>query len=199
MSKPAANAAPELPEEVGVESLAAVLGITAHRVRQLVEEGAVKKTGHGRYRLGESVRGYLAFKLRAQADELERSTAGEDFEIHRARLYKARADAAEIDLALRMGEVIHGDIAEELFTDCIRKMRSKVLAMPTRLAPQLEGVCDIKAIYSLLREACHDTLTEVADYDPQPMIEEWLRREGKKAVRPEEKSKGNATGEADER
>lgn len=185
-------------KEVSAPELAAVLGITRQRVNQLVADNIIKRTSRAKHPLAVSVQSFIAYKLRTQADGMEKSTAAEDYELHRARLYKARADAAEIDAALRLGEVIHGEIAEELWTSMIMKMRARMLAIPGKLAPVVVESCTPRDAFKLMQDEIHEALQNIADYDPQPIIEEWHKREGMKAAKSEKKSKGDNTGDAGE-
>lgn len=152
--------------------LARAFGITNTRVEQLAQQGVILKIKHGEYDPWPSIQGYIAYKNR----EWEKGkSASIDDPLHRARtrLTEAKAETAEIDAALARGDVIAADIVEALWTDSLVKMKAKVLAMPTRLAPQLEGQSDTKVIHQLLKEACHEALAEVADYDPEPLVAAW--------------------------
>ena len=46
---------------IGCKELAKILDISARHVRQLADEGIIKKVGRNQYRLAESVQGYISY------------------------------------------------------------------------------------------------------------------------------------------
>jgi len=76
--------------EVTAAALARVLGISAHRVRQLAADGTLRRTAEGRYRLGEAVQAYV--------QGLRSSRASPDAAMKAARLRRAVAQAEILDL-----------------------------------------------------------------------------------------------------
>lgn len=82
---------PSMEKGVGVTTLSKLFDLTPMRIQQLATAGVVVKAGHGRYLLGESVRGYVKF-LRERAEtrggsrelsEVKRLIAEEDLESKR--------------------------------------------------------------------------------------------------------------------
>ena len=56
---------------VGAATLAACFKLTDRQVRRLAEEGVVCKAARGRYKLAESVQGFLAHALAGQSSAHE--------------------------------------------------------------------------------------------------------------------------------
>ena len=84
---------------VSTKALAGVLDVSIRRVSQLESEGVFRKVGHGRYRLGETVRAYLAFRLENGSRALlAASDSRSAFEAERARKLKLENDAKERQL-----------------------------------------------------------------------------------------------------
>ncbi|MNW12206.1 hypothetical protein D3C71_2098360 [compost metagenome] len=54
--------------------------------------------------------------------------------------------------------------------DMVAAFRSKMLALPTKLAPQLVGKTVAKILAFITAEV-HDALTELSDYDPQRLYD----------------------------
>lgn len=159
------------------QKLAAAMGLDVRRIQQLAKLGVVVKRAHGEYDIGASLLG-LAKYYKGLAEKKE-SEQSDPLHVARTRLTESKAEIAELDAALARGEVIHGQVMEALWTDMVAKMRVKILGIPTRCAPQIEGVGDVKEIHKLLKEACHEALTEVADYDPEPLVAAWNAKRGR--------------------
>lgn len=168
---------------VSAQKLADVIGLDPRRIQQLAKLGVVVKKGHGEYDFGASLLGLA--KYYKGLHEKKEAEQNDPLHAARTRLTESKAELAEIDAALARGDVIHGEIMEKLWTDMVAKMRAKILSMPSRCAPQLEGVGDVKAIHQILKEACHEALTEVADYDPEPLVAAWNEKRGRE-VRPDD-------------
>ena len=92
-----ANAKITSETEVSSSELACVLGITGRNIRQLVEDGQLKKKD-GRVLLCDSVKRYVAFKSRKEADDEEkrlekaRRTADVTMKASKAQIAKMEAD-----------------------------------------------------------------------------------------------------------
>ncbi len=80
----------------------------------------------------------------------------------RARLFKEQADAQELRNQKARGEVVDIHAVGEAVTDSFLIVRSHVLAMPTKLAPRLEGK-DLAQRFAIITQHCHETLTELSE------------------------------------
>jgi hypothetical protein len=92
-----------------------------------------------------------------------RSTAG-DFNSERARLTKMQADKAELDLAVRRGELAPLAEVEERFGEVLQTVRTGYIALPSKVAPLLLNQGSVSTIEATLREHVHETMREVYDY-----------------------------------
>lgn len=176
---------------VTAQKLADAIGLDVRRIQQLAKAGVVVKKSHGEYDLGASILG-LAKYYKALSERKDAAN-GDPLHLARTRLTESKAEIAEIEAALARGEVIHGEIMEALWNDMVSKMRVKILGIPSRCAPQIEGVGDVKAIHQLLKEACHEALAEVANYDPEPLVAAWNAKRGRE-VRPDDEGGESAPG-----
>ena len=91
-------AAATIREEISVKKLAAILGIGERWVQQLERQGVLKKAGHGRYHLAESVQSYIAFKVKSEVARAvpEETDAGERVKAERARKLRLENDEKEL-------------------------------------------------------------------------------------------------------
>ena len=87
-----------------------------------------------------------------------------NLEQQRARHSKALADSRELDLAFRRGELASLPAIEKELAYALAVFRSNTLAIPTRVAPELEGrtAAEIKAI---LDRETRQLLESIANFD----------------------------------
>jgi phage terminase Nu1 subunit (DNA packaging protein) len=86
----------------------------------------------------------------------------------RARLDKARADLAELELVTRRGELV--PVAEVAATWSARVVRAKgrLLALPARLSPEMVRVSSQRDAERLIRAAILDALRALSQPDAPP-------------------------------
>jgi translation elongation factor EF-Tu-like GTPase len=108
-------------EEIGTENLAKILGLTAQRVGQLTNSGALTKLRHGRYNLADAVQSYITYKLKTESDRLARvdTTPDQAVKIERARKLRLENDERERTLvdtgnAIMAIDVIVGPLQADL-------------------------------------------------------------------------------------
>lgn len=80
----------------------------------------------------------------------------------------------EIDLAERERSVMPCDEINRVLATLLTIVRDRMLALPTRLAPELAGDATIEGCGRLVHDAIHEALTEIADLGDE--AEELLER-----------------------
>lgn len=161
----------------GVTTLSKAFGLTAMRVQQLATDGVVVKKARGEYLLLASMRGICEYQLKKPKNQHsgDSNTAdGQSYEAHRARLTKAKADKAEVEAALIKGTAHDAQAVAAVWTDMIGNARAKLLALPTKLAAQLEGMT-IAERQDAIQAAVAQALTELSDYSPEAVTGEYIR------------------------
>ncbi len=162
----------------GVKDLAELFDYTTQRIDQLSDEGVVVKRSRGKYALWESLKGLIRHrdtKRKNQWDGDPESEDGQSYEAHRARLTAAKADVAEIAAAIAKGQAHDAGAVEAVWTDMLMNCRSKLLALPTRLAPKLRKETQLNSVREILETAIHEALAELASYDPARITNEYLQ------------------------
>lgn len=177
---------------VNQAQLAAVLSLTTRQIRNLQDEGMPSRAvGNQRqYDLRQVVPWYVARK-QEEAKPERKSEAD-------ARKALAEARLKELDLAEREGELVplavHRRVMGEVFDD----VRSNLLNLPGKVAPQLTGLTSPREAVAILRPAvdqCLVSLVELAaDLEDEADREEagglpedlpglrWLVQEGVTSV-----------------
>ncbi len=169
-------------QPIGV--IAKLLDLSERRVQQLSREGVIPKATRGQYDLIGSVRGYVRY-LRDQAAKAQ--AGAPDYAAERARFIRARADLAEMEAEEKRGAVIAAGDVEAAWIAVLALLRTRLLALPDRLAPQVHGATTPAAVRDVLRGAVREALEELAETDvrlerdnddPDPAGDEGLAKDG---------------------
>ena len=139
--------------------IARLLDLSERRVQQLAHEGVIPKAERGAYDLVGAVRGYVRY-LR---DLIQKAAGGvSDLPTERTRLVKAKADLAELEACQRRGELVPVADTVLAWTAVTARLRTRLLALPDKLAPLVHDAQSPAAVRALLRSAIHDALADLA-------------------------------------
>lgn len=150
-------------QPIGV--IAKLLDLSERRVQQLSREGVIPKATRGQYELIGSVRGYVRY-LRDQAAKAQ--AGAPDYASERARFIRARADLAEMEAEAKRGSVIAAEDVEAAWIAVLALLRTRLLALPDRLAPQLHAEASPASVRDVMRGAIREALEELAESDVRP-------------------------------
>ena len=93
--------------------------------------------------------------------------ASPSYETARVRKLQVETALAEMDLAKARREYVAASDVQHVWADVLANMKSKLLSMPTILAPMLVDQRDASEIKEIIDKAVIDCLEELASYDPQ--------------------------------
>jgi phage terminase Nu1 subunit (DNA packaging protein) len=147
-------------QPIGV--IAKLLDLSERRVQQLSREGVIPKANRGQYDLIGSVRGYVRY-LRDQA--LKAQAGAPDYAAERARFIRARADLAEMEAEEKRRSLIAADEIEAAWIAVLALLRTRLLGLPDRLAPQVFDQSTIGDTRTLIRSAIREVLDDLAEPD----------------------------------
>lgn len=153
---------------VSAKIMGEIIGVGDRQVRNLAEEGILVRNSHGKYLLLKSIKNYIMNLKIAKAGEKVTSDFDEeelDLEKEKAKNEHFKAMITEIKLQLIRGEVHKSHDVGAVLTDMFTKFRSKMMALPSTLAPKLEGKGKFE-IQEKLKEKIEEALHELADYNP---------------------------------
>ncbi|GGB62715.1 hypothetical protein GCM10011316_38250 [Roseibium aquae] len=142
--------------------IAKLLDLSERRVQQLSREGVLPKATRGKYDLIGSVRGYVRY-LRDQANKAQ--AGAPDYAAERARFIRARADLAEMEAEEKRGSVIAAEEVGTAWIAVLALLRTRLLALPDRLAPQAHELSNVGDIRNLIRAAIREVLDDLAQSD----------------------------------
>jgi phage terminase Nu1 subunit (DNA packaging protein) len=147
---------------VGVEKVARALNIGVRRVQQLVAEG-MPRPEKGKYDVGLCLMWYVRYLQKAlERREIPQDAIGASLRQERQRLVKAQADREELELGARRGELVPATVYEQEVGVIFTVLRQRLLTLPARLAPHLEGE-NRTVVKARLDKAIREALTALAN------------------------------------
>jgi len=90
-----------------------------------------------------------------------------DYAAERARFIRARADLAEMEAEEKRRSLIAADQIEAAWIAVLALLRTRLLALPDRLAPQAFGQSTVGDTRNLIRAAIREVLDDLAQPDVQ--------------------------------
>ncbi|RKJ18413.1 hypothetical protein D7X48_18210 [bacterium D16-50] len=153
---------------VNSATLEKIIGVKDRRIRQLAEEGTVVRAAKGRYKLLDSVMNYiLTLKVAAEASGAESQEGELDLEEEKALHERVKRHISELKLQTMMGDLHKSEDVERVMTDMLASVRTKLLAMPAKLAPLLVARSDVSYIRTAVNKEVLECLNELKDYNPK--------------------------------
>ena len=148
--------------EVAADVLANCLGITPRRVQLLAKQGAVVKLRRGVYDLEKSVQSYITYKL----ESLEESQEQKSLDEIRADHERWKMRKTQLAVQLLEGKLHRAEDVERVWSQSAAAVRSRLLGIPVKAAPQVAGMEDTGEIQQALQREVAEALNEIAGYDP---------------------------------
>ena len=114
--------------------LASLFSLTSRRVQQLADEGVIVKVSRDKYDLLNSVSGYVKF---LQEKAFGKTLGASDTQIERARLLKAQANRAEIENAIKTGELVDKGEMKDIVMTISNALVNSLISLPPSLVSAL--------------------------------------------------------------
>ncbi len=152
--------------EVTEAELCEYLNLSGRRIRTLATEGIVVKTKAGRYDLKKSVSGYVDFIKDTKKEEkqgIEKIKLAREAEGLMHDKFKKRKTELQV-MQLEKTMLLTEDVID-MWSDFATMVKSKLLNIPTKLAPQLTGIDDVNTIKKAISVEVSEALNEIADFD----------------------------------
>jgi phage terminase Nu1 subunit (DNA packaging protein) len=144
------------------KAIAEILMLSERRVQQLAKEKVIPRLRPGEFRLAPAVQGYIRF-----LQERMQSGSDPDLQRERALLTKVQRETAELELAALRGEMHKSEDVMTVWTECVVNCRSRLLSIPTKLAPVLYEAETVADIQEALKKAVYEALDELAEYSKE--------------------------------
>ncbi|MCC6780930.1 MAG: hypothetical protein IT537_30525 [Hyphomicrobiales bacterium] len=151
----------EIPAELSLDALRWLLGdLSKQRISQLVDEGLVERLGQDRYSVGS-----VPAVLRA----MRQAAAGpRDWQDARTELARERAAAAKMKREEIEGDLLPTKGVLAWTTSVARTVTTRLLMVPTKVAPRLVHEKNAGKIEAIIREAISEALEEIAKLEVVP-------------------------------
>lgn len=164
---------------VGTKELAKLFGLTDRRIQQLTADGILTpelvkvetgKKAQRRYDLLPAVHSYILYlqekAQRKQPVIPEITDEGiQHIDIERAKHEHTKNEIDQMKLEEMKGNLVDIERVHFRYANHILKCKSKLLAMPNKVAPKLEGKKKLE-ISSIMKDEIEKALTELYNYDP---------------------------------
>ncbi len=154
--------------DVNQKELAAILGVTDRRIRQLRDEYGLFEKGRTEgkktknYCLEKCVPEYINYRLEAEAQQ--GTTVVKEKE--QAEHEQIKKKISVLKLRKLRKELHEADDVEEFLTDMLMNFKNRILAVPQKVAPLIVSEDDVNEIIDVLEKEMFGTLDELAEYDP---------------------------------
>ena len=144
---------------------AAHLSMNLQTFRQLLEKGVVTKKDRGQYDPDQVREEYIKHIREVAAGRYKEGDL--DLQAERARLAKEQADAKEMENAVERGDLVYVEDVAKQVEGQLTKVRTKLLAIPTKYAPELHASANTREIQQILEDAIKGCLHELVGYDQE--------------------------------
>lgn len=153
---------------VSAKVLSEIIGVGDRQIRNLAKEGILVRNSHGKYQFLKSVKNYITNLKIAKAAEHVESDFDEielDLDAEKAKHEHLKMMITDIKLQLIKGQVHKSEDVGSVITDMFAKFRSKMMALPAKMAVKLQNKTK-EEILELLNEEVATALEELAEYNP---------------------------------
>lgn len=152
-------------QSVGLIQLSSMLRKSPQWISKLTREGVLTKDEKNKYHLAETLAAYIDHVNGAAEDTKGPRKADFDREIAEIKRDKARIELEE----LRGNVHFSGDV-QRVMSDMIIKCKTKLLSIPSRVAPKVEGEHPA-VIKRMIEDEIYTALSELAEYKPSMFVE----------------------------
>ncbi len=163
--------------------LAQFLGISTRWVQMMTKDGVLVKEPSGKYKLGKSVQAYILYKSGGSENV---NANPKDLLVERIKLTRAKAIKEDLEARLMEGEFLDSDVVEDELRGIFNAFKTKVRAIPTKLAPRLLGLTTEPQVQAAMKGTIDEALKELSRYDPD--------RARKKSIKARNLVGGSAAG-----
>ena len=144
-----------------IKDLANHLDLTSARIHDLFNENVLLKSGkRGGIDLEENRIRYIRY-LRSLSKGKHKG--GGDLTEERARLTKAQADKIELELQEIEGDLISADTIKNIWSEYVSNVRSKLLALPSKLGHLTQAAESYGDSELIIKEAIYECLEELSE------------------------------------
>lgn len=155
---------------IGTKALGEIFGVDRKWIEDLTNRGILEKQGRGTYDLIKNVNLYVThLKAKGSASEDAKSVVNEK-DRQEMLLKSAKREKAEMELQLLKGQLVSTEDVKQVYGGMVLTFRSKMLSMPTKIAPKLIGQQNLITVQDILSEEIYAALRELSNSDVNEFI-----------------------------
>jgi phage terminase Nu1 subunit (DNA packaging protein) len=139
--------------------MARLLVVTERTVDRLAAEGVLVRSARGKFELVASVQGYVRYLRKHSLGDLQGS---DEMVGLKTRMINARTRLAESEADHAAGRTLLKSDVEAVWLRVVTNMRTRMLALPARVAPMLQAAVSPGEASAILTDAVHDALTDLS-------------------------------------
>ncbi len=136
------------------------ISVNARNFTELLNKGAIERQGRGQYNL-DDVRKQYILHLRARASNFG-TLKDESYEQMRLRKMAADTEKAERQAALLSGDQVRSDDVRSDWVRVCTAIRTNMLSIPAKVAPQLLDIDTVVGLEAVLREQIDQVLLSLS-------------------------------------
>ena len=162
--------------EVSVAELAALLGLSADRIYQLIRGGILQTVKRGRLLLADSLQRYIATinKEPVSDEDMKLEKVKQTAE---ATLKQSKAKIAKLEAEDLEGKMHRSEDVEAMTADLLYAVRGALIALPGRLAVDVAQAQTAAEASEVIRQEVNKVLKEISQYKYDPLkYEERVRK-----------------------
>ena len=144
-----------------IKEVAEHLDLTSVRIHDLFNENVLMRSGKSGGQDKDDCRVRYIRYLRGLARG--KNTNSGDLNEERTRLTKAQADRAELELQEKEGDLISSDVIKTIWSDYVSNVRSKLLALPSKLGHLTQAAETYAEAEGIIKEAVYECLEELSE------------------------------------
>ena len=144
-----------------IKQLAQHLDLSSARVHDLFNENILIKSGKSGGQDVDDCRVRYIRYLRSLSKG--KNTNSGDLNEERTRLTKAQADKAELELQEKENELISTDLIKTIWSDYVSNVRSKLLALPSKLGHLTQAAETYAEAEAIIKESIYECLEELSN------------------------------------
>ena len=157
--------------------LAGVLGLSARRVQQLIQDGILVTVSRGKLLLGDSIQRYISYITGGEKTQQEKSEEQRIELVKSQAQYKAsRAAVAKLEAQELQGKMHRAEDVEAVTEDLVYTIRSGLNALPGRCAVDVAAASTPAEASEIIRKEVDKLMDELSRHHYSPKKYEDLVR-----------------------
>jgi len=178
---------------VSAEVAAEHLDLSVTRFNDLVRRGVLPREGRAKFDI-DAIRLAYIRHIRDVAGGRKSDSDAPELTAERARLTRAQASKAEMELAALEGILVPAEDVEKVWGSLTSSFRSRMISLPGKFAHQCAAMTNAAEVEALLRESIYEALNEISQTKPEQSDLDENSRKDSEEIEAAATSEGESVG-----